>query len=392
MAQWQDETQRFNRRFIESTSRSLRRSERWMDIDIPPIDVEDFMRSTREQIERSIRGNFDFGSFTLNGVEFELSPEPPQIQELEVNTQQTNNGEKINSQFADFLFAALFSDKTRTEIEGMVYDITAKHLKESAPIEVMITVPDMGQYQAAGITHPKFEDAMRAALTIKNLMLVGPAGCGKTHLAHQVAEALKRDFASISCTAGMSESHLQGWLLPNEAGTFEYHTSDFVRLYESGGVFLLDEMDGADPNILLIINQALANGGFHLPQRKDNTFVKRHADFVCVAACNTFGTGANTTYAGRERLDESTIDRFRAGIIALDYNEHLEKSIVDPEILGWGKHVRERIKSTQLRRVMSTRFLIDATKLKRSGATLKHIRDTYFLGWKEDEREKVAQR
>jgi len=187
----------------------------------------------------------------------------------------------------------------------------------------------------------------------------------------------------------MSESQLTGWMLPGEGGSFEYVPSDFVTMYETGGVFLFNEVDAADPNTLLFINQALANGSFYLPQRKGRTQVKRHADFVCLAAANTFGTGANMVYAGRERLDESTLDRFRAGTVLLDYDTKFERSSVDPEVLAWGWAVRKKISDLRLSRVMSTRFLLDATKLVKAGRSLEQIKATYFTGWKADERQKV---
>ena len=187
----------------------------------------------------------------------------------------------------------------------------------------------------------------------------------------------------------MSESQLTGWMLPGESGAFEYIPSDFVTMYENGGVFLFDEVDAADPNTLLFINQALANGSFYRPQRKGRTQVKRHPDFVCLAAANTFGTGANMVYAGRERLDESTLDRFRAGTVLLDYDQKFERAAVDPEVLAWGWAVRKKIVDLRLSRVMSTRFLLDATKLVKAGRSLEQIRETYFTGWKADERKKV---
>ena len=95
------------------------------------------------------------------------------------------------------------------------------------------------------------------------------------------------------------------------------------------------------------------------------------------------------TYAGRERLDESTLDRFRAGQILLDYDQKLERSVVDAEVLAWGWSIRKRIADVKLNRVMSTRFLIDATKLVKAGRSLDDIKKIYFIGWKADERSKV---
>lgn len=274
-------------------------------------------------------------------------------------------------------------------IREIVVDEVQKALELSPVTTYEVKRLDGTLHKINGRVRPEFEQVLVSASAGLNVLLIGPAGCGKTHLAHQLAESLDRKFASVSCTAGMSESVLTGWMLPGDGGAFEYVASDFVRMYEEGGVFLFDEIDAADPNTLLFINQALANGSFYLPQRKGATRVSRHADFVCVAAANTFGTGANMVYAGREKLDESTLDRFRAGSVVLDYDREFEKSAVDKDLLKWGWGVRERIQSARLSRVMSTRFLLDGTKLIRAGRTVDQVKETYFIGWKPDERKKV---
>lgn len=275
------------------------------------------------------------------------------------------------------------------QVRAIVNETVQAAMALTPIVRIEVKRPDASTYKVPGHVRAEFQEILLTAKAGLNILLVGPAGCGKTHLAHQVADALGRSFASVSCTAGMSESALTGWMLPGEAGAFEYIPSDFVTMYENGGVFLFDEMDAADPNTLLFVNQALANGSFYLPQRKGNTTVKRHADFVCFGAANTFGTGANMTYAGRERLDESTLDRFRAGTILLDYDTKFERAAVDAEILAWGWAVRKRIGEARLSRVMSTRFLLDASKLVQVGMSLEQIKARYYTGWKADEKAKV---
>jgi cobaltochelatase CobS len=292
---------------------------------------------------------------------------------------------------ANAALAALQALLSPTVDEATVRQIVMAEVKkamdDSPIVKIEIVRPDGSAHKVEGHTRPEFKDVLLSASCGLNILLVGPAGCGKTHLAHQVAEALGRPFASVSCTAGMSESALQGWLIPVEG--YGYLPSDFVKMYEEGGVFLFDEIDGSDSNTLLFLNQALANGSFFLPIRKDASIVKRHPDFVCIAAANTFGTGSNQTYAGRERLDESTLDRFRAGTIVLDYDQTFERKVVAPDLLAWGWAIRKRISEARLNRVMSTRFLLDATKLLKAGKSVKAIQDTYFIGWKADERSKV---
>jgi cobaltochelatase CobS len=242
-----------------------------------------------------------------------------------------------------------------------------------------------------GKPHAKFGRALRLAAARRNILLVGPAGCGKTHLAEQVAEALGLPFACISCTAGMSEGQLLGRLVPTgEGGKFEYLRSDFVRCYEEGGVFLFDEIDAADSNTLLVINAALANGHMALPNRPEKPMAKKHPNFVCIAAANTFGTGADRQYVGRNQLDESTLDRFRIGQIELDYDFDIEAALCPDDtlrthLLG----IRAKVRANKVRRLVSMRFLRDAYVMLQAGDTIEEINEALFSGWSRDELTKV---
>lgn len=233
----------------------------------------------------------------------------------------------------------------------------------------------------------QFKKMLALATMRKNQLLVGPAGSGKTYSASLVAKALKLEFAAQSCSAGVTETTFTGRLLPlGKSGQFEYVESDFVRIYENGGVFLLDEFDAADPNVGVFLNMALANDSFYCSQRLGNTLVKKHKDFVCIAAANTYGSGSTGMYSGRNTLDAATLDRFRCGVVEFDYSEDVERSLVDGEILAWGLKVREKIKTKKLNKIMSTRFLRDATDMKRGVEwTLAEIAEQYFCDWSKDE-------
>lgn len=269
--------------------------------------------------------------------------------------------------------------------EERVRAIAAEEVAKAAPRPHVteIVLPTGERRQLPGRQHPAFERVLKLASIRQNILLVGPAGCGKTHLAGQVAEALGLTYAAISCTAGLSESALTGWLLPvGDAGRFEYVTSPFVRAYEHGGLVLLDEIDAADPNVLLIINAALANGRMTIPHRVGSPTVKRHPDFVCIAAANTYGHGADRVYAGRAQLDGALLDRFRAGVVTLDYDAELEKQAAPEELIKWAHAVRATVSELGLRRVMSTRFILDAARQLEAGAsTLAEVKAAYLADW-----------
>ena len=158
----------------------------------------------------------------------------------------------------------------------------------------------------------------------------------------------------------MSEGQLLGRLVSpiGEGGTFEYVRSEFVRCYEEGGVFLFDEVDGADSNTLLVLNAALANGHMAVSNRPGNPVAMKHKDFVCIAAANTYGTGADRQYVGRNQLDESTLDRFRIGQVEMDYDAEIEAMLCpDDNLRLILTEVRNKIRLAGLRRIISTRFM-----------------------------------
>ena len=81
-----------------------------------------------------------------------------------------------------------------------------------------------------------------------------------------------------------------------------------MRCYEHGGVFLLDEIDACDSNTLLAINLAIANGYCNVPNRHGNPVAHRHPNFIVIATANTLGRGATRSYAGRNQLDEASLE------------------------------------------------------------------------------------
>lgn len=275
-------------------------------------------------------------------------------------------------------------ETTRKAVEKVVAD--------SKPRVVQITV---GNYKATvdgEVLHPAFDRAVALVAAGVHVALVGPAGCGKTHLAEQIAKSLKRAFAAQSMSAGVSESAFTGWLLPmGKGGEYVHVPTPFLEVYEKGGVFLFDEMDNADPNLLVFMNMALANKSFYLPTRKGNPVVTRHKDFVAVGCMNTFGTGADAQYVGRAQLDGATLDRFRAGMIYMDYDAALEQKLVDPTLYASCTAVRKVINEKRLQRILSTRFMLDGTKMMRAaGWTVKQVLEGFFADWSADERRLVA--
>lgn len=206
-----------------------------------------------------------------------------------------------------------------------------------------------------------------------NPILVGPAGCGKTMLAEQAAEALNLKYGEVCLTAGASETWLFGRQTPG--GFIE---AEFSRMFREGGLFLADELDAADANLLLSINTAIANG--HLFNPISGTSHMRHPDFKFMACANTFGKGGSVVYSGRSRLDAATLDRFTA--IEVGYLDEVESLILPDETLR--KHlqgVREKIKERGANEMVSYRFMDKLNRMMSVGIDRNHALSMLVAGW-----------
>lgn len=306
------------------------------------------------------------------------------------NAAQANRG--LTQKEVLELIESAFNKGGAASDEERVKQWIAEAVAKASPQKIIIDTAKSIKNQIAVIegTHPLFEKVLKLVSTGVNVLLVGPAGCGKTTLAHHIAKAMKRKFGMLSCTSGASESQLTGYLLPVEAGgKFAYVPSEFVDLYKEGNaVFLLDELDAADPNMLLVINSALSNGSLHIPQRFKEPRVVRGDNVSIIAAANTYGSGADMVYAGRNQLDAATLDRFY--VVEMDYDKAFEARVGDERAVKWVHELRERVKTHKIRRVVGTRTILKLTAAIKAGVNIVEAQRDMLAGWTKDELAKVG--
>lgn len=225
--------------------------------------------------------------------------------------------------------------------------------------------------------HFKFESVLKTIGAGINLALVGPAGSGKTSLVHNVATALHLEFYSKSVSAQTGIHEFFGYY--DASG--RYIPTLFRKAYEKGGVFLLDEFDAGNPNVLAALNQATANGSCAFPDK----MVAKHKDFVIVMAGNTFGTGANAEYVGRNKIDAATLDRFM--FMEIPYDETLEMVLAEDK--DWCEKVQKFRKNAELKKVkciISSRATFHGEALLATGMTeLEVVQGVIYKGLSEDE-------
>lgn len=202
---------------------------------------------------------------------------------------------------------------------------------------------DNSKNKVTGATHKEFETILKLVNADIPVFLTGPAGCGKNVICKQVAEALGKEF--YFSNAVTQEYKITGFIDAN--GTF--HETQFYKAFTQGGIFMLDEIDASVPEVLVILNAAIANRYFDFP----NGRVQAHKDFRIVAAGNTFGTGADAEYTGRYQLDASSLDRF--AIVEINYDTNIEMAIARGavDIVDFVHAFRKAVKAADMRYTVS---------------------------------------
>lgn len=241
------------------------------------------------------------------------------------------------------------------DIEAIAKPLIEKHVKLPRIIQIKTL---KNKKVDLGIQHESFETLLTLVGAGVHPYLVGPAGSGKTTAASAVAKALDLPFYSESVCIQTPASKLVGYMDANG----NYVGTPFRRAYEKGGVFLLDEIDNGNANVLAMLNSALSNGSCSFA----DGMVKRHKDFRCIAAANTFGNGADRQYVGRCQLDAATLDRFCT--LVWDYDEEMEIAIAGNR--EWTEYVqacRKGAADLKIRIVISPRASIEGARLLEAG-------------------------
>lgn len=249
-------------------------------------------------------------------------------------------------------------------LKDTVEKVAADTVKNLVPVEhhIVITHPNGTQEKSKGRPHFQLEEIIEMVQLRQHTFLVGPAGSGKTSAVVQAAKALDLPYKVLSMGQGSTEDDLIGYLTPD--GKYIQPKTCMREMYEFGGVLLLDEIDNSNANVLTTMNALLANGECTFP----DAVVQKHPDFVCLAAGNTYGRGANRVYVGRVQLDGATLDRF--GIIDWEYDEEAELEWAGFDQKAWVAHVqrvRRRGEELGMRYIISPRASIKGADMLRHG-------------------------
>ena len=185
----------------------------------------------------------------------------------------------------------------------------------------------------------KWKYLMRGAVRGKNIMMTGPAGCGKTMAAKAVVNSLDRPdfYFNLGATQDPRATLIGNTHFNTDSGTY-FSESNFVKAIQTpNAVILLDELSRAHPDAWNILMTVLDYGQRYL--RLDESSGQ---ETIKVADGVTFIATANigNEYTSTRVMDKALMDRFT--IVEMDVlSEEDENSLlnlmfpsVDSGVLG----------------------------------------------------------
>lgn len=198
-------------------------------------------------------------------------------------------------------------------------------------------------------------------------LLKGPTGTGKTRFIDYMAHQMGKELITIACHEETSSTDLIGRFIIKGAETV-WIDGPLTRAVKQGAIVYLDEIAEARPDVIVAIH-SLTDHRKELYIDKLGETIKAHQDFMLVAS---FNPGYQK---GFKELKPSTRQRFIAmsfnypkpedEVVILSTETGIDESIAK-KLVNIANKIRN-LTELGLTETVSTRLLVDAAKLIRSG-------------------------
>jgi MoxR-like ATPase len=236
----------------------------------------------------------------------------------------------------------------------------------------------------------KWKYLVRSAVRGKNIMMVGPAGCGKTQAAKALPQATDRPFFYFNLGATQDP---RATLIGNthfKDGQTTFDESAFVKAIQTeNAVILMDELSRAHPEAWNILMTVLDEGQRYLRLDEDID-----APTIQVAPGVSFIATANigTEYTSTRVLDRALMDRFEiieVDILTLEREEALLMkrygNVVSADLIHAVADIADttrkewRSETGKLTTMVSTRMTVRVCELLADGFTLAEAAEVSIL-------------
>src|SRR5215213_1074971 len=172
-------------------------------------------------------------------------------------------------------------------------------------------------------------------------LIIGPKGTGKTTLVRKFASKMNKELYSVNFSLRTMESHLIGSKTLDK-GDISFVEGILVRSMRDGSLLYLDELNAAEPDVLLRLDEALDDRKQLVLKEAEGQVINASNNWFVIATINPL------SHVGTKELPPQLLSRFPVRL-RLDYPpEDVELEIVSRHVTIDDSKVRDVKHAIQL--------------------------------------------
>jgi len=194
---------------------------------------------------------------------------------------------------------------------------------------------------------PSWYDDLKAFVDAGvSVLLIGPAGSGKSRGVKEVFKERQQFLRVVSCTPRLNANDLEGdfdLLVENGKQVTKFSPAGPALASQHGDGLLFDEVDAAPAEAMYSVYRLLDGEEMHIVRKGQDALVQRHPELRIVGTQNTEGRGDDRgLYHGRSHQDEAFLDRWE-NTIRVSYPTPDDEAVILCGRTGIGEVQAKRI-------------------------------------------------